>query len=290
MSNTQNRRILVLGATGQQGGAVARHLRADGWEVRALVRDLNKDSAQDLKRQGVEIVQGDLNHLASLRTTMEGVYGVFSALSSTEAGVEVEERQGKAVADVAKEAGVSHFVYSSVGGAERESGIPHFESKWHVENYLHEHDLPVTILRPAFFIDNFRSIVSEEADQTLSIKMALRPETVLQMIAVDDIGAFAALAFEQKTTFLGKAIELAGDELTPVQITEVFQRVLGKPTRFTEVPVEQLRRVNPEMGSMFAWFNESGYQADIAALRQLYPSLKTLEAWLKQSNLFSLPA
>jgi uncharacterized protein YbjT (DUF2867 family) len=290
MSNTQHRRILVLGATGQQGGAVARHLLADGWKVRALVRDLNKDSAQDLKRQGVELVQGDLNHLESLRTSMADVYGIFSALSSIEAGVEVEERQGKAVADVAKEAGVSHFVYSSVGGAERESGIPHFESKWHVENYLHERGLPVTILRPAFFMDNFRSLVSEEADHTLSIKMALRPETALQMIAVDDIGAFAALAFKQKTTFLGKAIELAGDELTPVQITEVFQRVLGKPMRFSEVPVEQLRRVDPERGKMFAWFNESGYQADIAALLQLYPPLKTLEEWLKHSNAFPFPA
>ncbi|GLV60133.1 hypothetical protein KDH_69560 [Dictyobacter sp. S3.2.2.5] len=290
MSNIQNRHILVLGATGQQGGAVARHLLAAGWKVRALVRDLNKDAAQDLKRQGVELVQGDLNQLVSLRTAMANVYGVFCALSSTEAGVEVEERQGKAVADVAKEAGVSHFVYSSVGGAERESGIPHFESKWHVENYLHERGLPVTILRPAFFMDNFRSFVSEEADKTLSIKIALRPETVLQMIAVDDIGAFAALAFEQKTAFLDKEIEIAGDELTPVQITEVFQRVLGKPLRFIEVPVEQMLRVNFDNGKMFAWFNEAGYRADIATLRQLYPPLKTLEMWLKDSNAFPLPA
>jgi uncharacterized protein YbjT (DUF2867 family) len=218
---------------------------------------------------------------------MEGAYGVFSVLSSTEAGVVVEERQGKAVADVATEAGVSHFVYSSVGGAERESGIPHFESKWHVENYLRERGLPVTILRPAFFMDNFRSIISKQADNTLSVSMALRPETALQMIAVDDIAAFAALAFEQTTAFLDKEIEIAGDELTPVQITEVFQRVLGKPTRFIEVPVEQLRRVNPEIGSMFAWFNQSGYQADITALRQVYPPLHTLETWLKQSTLLA---
>lgn len=286
MSNTYNDCILVLGATGQQGGAAARHLLAGGWKVRALVRDLSKDSAQELKRQGAEIVQGDLNHLASLRTAMEGAYGVFSVLPAT---VEVEERQGKAAADVAKEAGVSHVVYSSVGGAERESGIPHFESKWHVENYLRERRLPVTILRPAFFMENYRSIVSEEADHTLSIKMALRPETPLQMIAVDDIGAFAALAFEQKATFLDKEIEIAGDELTPVQITEVFQRVLGKLTRFIEVPVDQLHQVNPEKGKMFAWFNESGYQANIPTLRQLYPPLKTLEVWLKHSTAFLPP-
>ncbi len=288
MSNTQNR-ILVFGATGQQGGAAARHLLARGWKVRALVRDLSKDSAQELKHQGVDIVQGDLNHPASLHTAMEGVYGVFSVQTFADAGVEAEERQGKAVVDAAQEAGVSHFVYSSVGGAERESGVAHFESKWRIENYIRERGLPATILRPAFFMDNFRSIISEQADNTLSVRMALRLETALQMIAVDDIGAFAALAFEQKTMFLDKEIEIAGDELTPAQITEVFQRVLGKPMRFIEVPVEQLRRVDPELGNMFAWFNQSGYQADIAALRQLYPPLKTLEAWLKQSNSFPLP-
>ncbi len=289
MSYTQNC-ILVFGATGQQGGAVVRHLRARGWKVRALVRDLSKASAQELKRQGVEIVQGDLNHPASLRTAMEGVYGVFSVQTFADAGVEAEERQGKAVVEAAQEAGVSHFVYSSVGGAERESGVAHFESKWRVENAIRERGLPATILRPAFFMDNFRSSVSEQADNTLSVRMALRPETVLQMVAVDDIGAFAALAFEQKATFLGREIEIAGDELTPAQITEVFQHVLGKPLHFIEVPVEQLRRVDPELGNMFAWFNQSGYQADIAALRQLYPPLKTLEAWLKQSNAFPLTA
>lgn len=132
MSNTQNR-ILVFGATGQQGGAAARHLLARGWKVRALVRDLSKDSAQELKHQGVDIVQGDLNHPASLHTAMEGVYGVFSVQTFADAGVEAEERQGKAVVDAAQEAGVSHFVYSSVGGAERESGVAHFESKWRIE-------------------------------------------------------------------------------------------------------------------------------------------------------------
>jgi len=289
MSQTE-KSILVFGATGQQGGATARHLLTRGWKVRALVRDLSKESAQQLKQQGVELVQGDLNHLASLRTAMEGVYGVFSIQTFADAGVEVEERQGKAVADAAKVTGVSHVVYSSVGGAERESGVAHFESKWRVETYLREQGLPTTILRPAFFMDNFRYVVSTQADNTLSLSMALKPETVLQMIAVDDIGAFAALAFEQKTTFLGKEIEIAGDELTSAQITDVFQRVSGKPMRFSEVPVEQLSGVDPELGNMFSWFNQSGYQANIAALRQLHPSLKTLEAWLKQSHWFPLPA
>jgi uncharacterized protein YbjT (DUF2867 family) len=181
-------------------------------------------------------------------------------------------------------------VYSSVAGAERASGVGHFESKWHIEKYIRELGLPTTILHPTFFMDNFRSWVSLQADNTSSVSMALKPETALQMIAVDDIGAFAALAFEEGTTFLDKAIELAGDELTPAQILDTFERVFGKPMHFIEVPVEQVRSFDPEMGNMFAWFNQFGFRADIPALRQLYPPLKTLETWLKQANLFPLPA
>src|SRR5258708_38250596 len=123
MAITENR-VLVFGATGQQGGAVARHLLANAWNVRALVRNPNQASAQALKQQGVELVQGDLNDPASLRDAMGGVDSVFSVQTSFAAGgVEAEERQGKAVADAAGETGVTHFVYSSVGGAERHSNV-----------------------------------------------------------------------------------------------------------------------------------------------------------------------
>jgi uncharacterized protein YbjT (DUF2867 family) len=278
--------ILVFGATGQQGGAVARHLRARGWHVRALVRDPHQASAQALEDQGVELVQGDLDQPASLRAAMKGVYGVFSVQTPfTPGGVEAEERQGKAVADAAKATGVSHFVYSSVGGAERETGIAHFESKWRIEQYIRTLDLPVTILRPVFFMDNFlRYGMATQEEGTVTITMALQPETALQFIAADDIGAFAALVFEQKEKFLGKEIEIAGDELTPSEIAETFQRVTGKQTRFVELPVEQLRSFDPESGNMFAWFNESGYQADLLDLRQIHPHVKNLETWLKEAG------
>ncbi len=278
--------ILVLGATGQQGGAVASHLLQDGWKVHALVRNPNSDQAQTLRQQGIELVQGDLNQPSSLLEAMKGVYGVFSMQTIGEGGTAAETRQGKAVADAAREAGVHHLVYSSVGGAERQTGIAHFESKWQVEEYIRALGLPATILRPVFFMSNLFQYyaVKEEADGTLTLIQALHPQTRLQMIAVEDIGTFAALAFAHPETFLGKAIEIAGDALTPSEIAERIERATGKPTRFVELPLEQLRSMDTETANMYTWFNQSGYQADIPALQKLHPALLTFEAWLRQAN------
>ncbi len=148
--------ILVTGATGQQGGAVARHLLEEGWKVRALVRDPKKDTAQALAKQGAELVQGDLYDSASLDKALEGMYGAFSVQNFwlPDVGYEGEIKQGKLFANAANEAGIQHFVYSSVGAAHRGMGQKHFESKWIIEQYVKELGLPHTILRPAAFMDN----------------------------------------------------------------------------------------------------------------------------------------
>ena len=277
--------ILVFGATGQQGGAVASHLLKDGWKVRALVRNLGSDQAQALGQRGIELVQGDLNQPASLQEAMKGVYGVFSVQTPVE-GTAAETRQGKAVADAAREAGVRHLVYSSVGGAERKTGIAHFESKWQVEEHIRALGLPATILRPVFFMSNLFQYygVKEEADGTLTLTQALHPQTRLQMIAVEDIGAFAALAFAHPETFLGQAVEIAGDALTPSEIAQHVERATGKTTRFVELPLEQLRSFDAETATMYAWFNQSGYQVDIPPLRKLHPGLLTFDAWLRNTH------
>ena len=132
--------VLVIGATGQQGGAVARNLLRDGWEVRALVRNPNKEEAQALRKQGAQLVQGDLYDRSSLAAALKGAYGVFSVQNFwlLDVGYEGEIKQGKLLADLAKEADIQHFVYSSVGAAHRGMGQKHFESKWIVERYLKE--------------------------------------------------------------------------------------------------------------------------------------------------------
>src|SRR5688500_1717530 len=147
--------VLVVGATGKQGGAVARSLLDRGFHVRALTRDPHKPEAQALDEQGAEVVQGDMDDRSAMDRALEGAYGVFSMQNFWETGYDREVQQGKTVADAAKAASVEHFVYSSVGSAHRQTGIPHFESKAEVEEHVREIGLPYTILRPVFFMQNW---------------------------------------------------------------------------------------------------------------------------------------
>ncbi|MEU8566234.1 NmrA/HSCARG family protein [Streptomyces cyaneofuscatus] len=270
---TDQKIILVLGGTGNQGGATARELLSRGWSVRALVRDPDKPEAQALKELGAVLVRGDLEDVASLRAAAEGVYGIFSvqALAYEPETLAAEVRHGKAVADVAKEAGVTHFVYSSVGGAERGTGIDHFESKAEIERHIKALGLPATILRPVFFMNNLLHFADVEGERVMSLPV--EPDKPMQFIASDDIGVFAADAFDRPAEFIGREIELAGDEITFPQVAEVYERITGTPSRLEATPIEE---------RMFEWFAEEGYQADIPALRELHPGLLTFEQFLAQ--------
>src|SRR6266853_1608116 len=157
-----DRTVLVSGATGRQGGAVVRHMLPKGWKLRALTRNPSSYSSQELARQGVEVVQGDLEDPPSLERASRGVYGIYSVQDFWTVGAKREVQQGKNLADVAKKAGVAHFVYSSVGGAERNSGIDHWESKWRIEGHVRKLGLPATMLRPAEFIGRELEIAGSE--------------------------------------------------------------------------------------------------------------------------------
>lgn len=277
--------ILVTGATGQQGGAVARHLLAEGFSVRALTRNPDSEKAASIAGEGAELVQGDLNDPASLEAALKGVDGVFGVQNFWESGVDGEVKQGINLADAVKAAGIRHFVYSSVGGAERNTGIPHFDSKWKVEEHIRSLGIPATILRPVFFMENFGVFSPPSWDgTTLTLTMALPADRKLQMIAADDIGAFAALAFQNPDDYIGKAVELAGDELTPVRIAEKIGANQNVPGEFSEMPLETLRGFSEEVAVMYEWFATEGYTADISALRSMYPGLKSFEAWLNETS------
>jgi uncharacterized protein YbjT (DUF2867 family) len=269
--------ILVLGATGQQGGAAAQQLAANGWTVRALVRDLAR--VDRFHQEGIEVVRGDLDDPASLHAAMQGTYGVFSVQPVSDPATEI--RRGKLVADAAKRANVAHIVYSSASGADRNTGIPPFEAKGEIERYLHTLDLPATILRPAMFMENFRFLVQEIRGQITLLSMGGTPQTKVQMVAVHDIGAFAAIAFGNPATYQGTTIEFAGDELTFTQITEMLGRFLGRPVAYHLV--EQHEDEGAKRITEF--FEREGFRADIASLRQTYPQLLNLDAWLHQGNL-----
>lgn len=274
--------VLVVGATGQQGGATAKHLKAAGWKVRALTRDPNKPAAKALADQAIEVAKGDLMDRASLDAALKGIYGVFSVQQFWEHGYEAEIQQGNNIADAAKAAGVQHVVFSSVASANRKTGLPHFESKWLIEQHVRSLGLPATVIRPVFFMDNFRiSAAPRMIDGVLTISNPLKPPKKLQMIAVDDIGRMAALAFEDPQRYIGKDIDLAGDELTMEEVAEQFGRRFGTPVRYRELPIDQLRTLNAEGAKMYEWFIDKGYEVDIASVRKLLPDLKTFDDWLK---------
>jgi uncharacterized protein YbjT (DUF2867 family) len=282
--------ILVIGATGRQGGAVARHLIKDGnWHVRTITRDPSKLAAKELSKAGVEVMQGNIDDIDSLHRAMRDAYGVFAVTNYWEHGYDKEVQHGKNLVDAAQYSGVEHFVFSSVGGSERESGIPHFDSKWEIERYVYRRRLNTTIFRPVFFMENFNAWYRPTmVDGILTLSLALKSEKALQMIAVDDIGAFVAMAFKRPHDFYGKEIEIAGDELTGPKVAEIFGKVLGQTVRYQQMPIEQLRASSAENAAMFEWFENSGYRADIQALREMYPDLMTLEKWASE-NLSGVP-
>ncbi len=278
--------ILITGATGQQGGAVARQLLSAGHTVKAMTRNPDSDKAKALAALGAEVVPGDLNDAASLKRAFDGAWGVFAVQNTWEAGVEGEEEQGKRTAEVAREQGVQHFVYTSVGSAERQTGIPHFDNKWRIEETVRGLDFPsYTILRPVFFMENWVSPWFKPAIDEGTLAIGIKPDTRLQMISVDDIGKYGRLAFEQHETLNGQAIEIASDELTMPQVAEVVSRASGKSVAFYQVPIEQVREFSEDFAIMLEWFDRVGYGSDISGNAAKYGIEPTrFEAWAAQVN------
>lgn len=278
MPEHRGRVILVTGATGRQGGAALRHLHERGFTVRAATRDPEKPAARQLGGQGVEVVRLDLNDSASIAQAVEGVYGVYSVQDARQ-GAEGEIRQGKNLIDAANRARIGHLVYSSVGSADRQTGIPHFDSKAVIEEHLRASGIPYTVIRPTFFMENW--LWMKDMIGGGEIAWPLKPETRLQMIAVDDIGGFVALAFEHPGRWQGRAIDIAGDELDMNGIAKAFTRRSGREVAYRQIPWEQFERhAGREMTTMYRWFENTGYSVDIPAIRSEYPKLTNFERWL----------
>ena len=276
------RLILVSGATGRQGGATVRALLARGYQVRALTRHPESEKAQKLAALGVQISQGDLNDLQTLRPAVEGAYGVFSVQNFWEQGREGEIREGKNLADAAQAAGVKHFVYTSAGSVDRGAGIPHFESKWEIEKYLHTLSMPWTILRPVSFMENWEYSARESVAKR-KISSPLSPTTRFQQISVDDIGRLAAEAFDHPDQWIGKTVEIAGDDRTMAEVIAAFEKATETNLEYVQEPWGEFEKAaGAELTAMYRWFESDGYQADVAGLRARYPFMTSFDAYLKQ--------
>jgi uncharacterized protein YbjT (DUF2867 family) len=278
---TSGRTILITGVTGNQGGAVAQALQGSGLRLRGLTRKPESEQAAALARHGVDLVQGDLDDEASLRRALAGAWGVFGVQNSWEAGVEREEAQGKRLATLAREAGVEHFVYTSVGSAHTRTGVPHFDNKWRIEETVRVLRFPShVILRPVFFMENLLTPFSLQGSTLAS---AIGPRTKLQMIAVDDIGWFGARAFIDAAALNRREIDLAGDVRTMPEAAEILTQALGRPIAFAQTPIEQVRQFSEDTALMLEWFERVGYSADIAGLQREFGRVLTkLPDWARR--------
>jgi uncharacterized protein YbjT (DUF2867 family) len=277
---TSDRTVLITGVTGHQGGAVAQALNASGFRVRGLTRKPESEHATALARQGVNLVKGDLDDEATLRKALTDVWGVFGVQNSWEAGVEREEAQGKRLATLAREAGVEHYVYTSVGSAHKRTGVPHFDNKWRIEETVRGLRFPShVILRPVFFMENLLAPYSLRGD---TLSSPLGPGTKLQMIAVSDIGWFGARAFTDAAALNRREIDIAGDVRTMPEAAEILTEALGRPIVFARTPIEQVRQYSGDTALMVEWFERVGYSADIAGLeREFGRALTRLPGWAR---------
>jgi uncharacterized protein YbjT (DUF2867 family) len=273
--------VAVAGATGRQGGAVARNLLAAGYRVRALTRKPGGDAARALAARGAELAELDFDDAGSVERGLAGAWGAFAVQNPWEpgVGVEREERQGKAFAERARAQGVQCFVYSSVGSAHRRTGIPHFESKWRVEETVRGLGFPAhVILRPVFFMENVLAPSFGVARGKLVLAVA--PTTRIQMLAAEDLGRFAALAFDRHRELGGRAIDIAGDELTLPEAAAILTEVLGTKVEFERDSIEKVRARSEDSALNFEWFDRVGYDVDIATLERDYGlPLTRFRAW-----------
>jgi uncharacterized protein YbjT (DUF2867 family) len=265
--------VLVTGATGKQGGNLVRELIERGHTIRALTRKPESPAAAALAKRGVTIVPGDFDDQGSLERAARGVDTVFAMSTPFEGGEKTETREGINIVRAASSAGVTHLVYSSVAGADRDTGIPHFDSKFEVEKEIRRSGVPFTIVAPVFFMENFLADWMAAGIAKGSIAMALPATRRLQQIAVADIAQFTALVIERRESFLGKRIDIASDELTVARVAAEISEETGRHIEYTALPVDAVRQQNENVARMFEWFDRVGYDADVVGLRSIYPEV-----------------
>lgn len=260
----------VLGATGGQGGAVVAALLEAGRAVRAVVRDPRSGRARALVAAGAEVVPGDLFDAASLAEAFRGAEAAFAVTTPFQDGLDAELAQGAAIVRAAVDAALPHLVLASVASADRDTGVPHFETKARTEELLARSGLPATVVAPAYFYDNALGSRDEVAAGLLTMPM---PGDTLQQTARQDLGRVVAAVVADPDRWTGQRIEVAGDDPTPVRMAEEIGRAAGGTVAFRQSPLEDLRTANPDMFAMYNFFVSGGYQVDMAALRAQFPAV-----------------
>ncbi|MEV7864599.1 NmrA/HSCARG family protein [Streptomyces sp. NPDC088124] len=284
MTNT-DKTVVVLGATGQQGGSVAEALRADGWGVRAVVRDPSGHRARSLSAAGVQTVRGDLGDPESLRAAFSDAHGVFSVQpNSGQAGTDVtdedEVRFGAAVAEIAERCGVAHLVYSSAVTAGSSTGVAHLDTKNRVETRVRGRDIPSTVIRPATFMELL--VTPDMGLDRGHVSFLMRPDQAMQFIAVRDIGRIVAAVFGSPDRYVGRTMEIAGGTLTGNALAEHLTRATGRAISYSRLS-DTLPARDEVLCKLEALVDDGRLagNANLDALRAEFPFLLRFDRWLE---------
>ena len=288
MSASDRRPIVVTGATGLQGGAVTRHLLRDGWHVRGLTRNAASKQARALAALGSEVVQGDMGDAAFLQSVFEGAYGVYSVQNTFIGGPEAEVRQGKNVADMAKDANVQHIVYGSAGIGRKGTGIPSWETKLQIEDHMKALDLPLTILRPMAFMElmtNKKFFPAIAAWHVMPTVMG--SSRSLPWLCTNDLGVIAAKAFAAHDRFVGEDMTLASDVQSLDECRSIYREVMGRNPRRFPMPAwlfERFGVVGRDLSTMWRWLRTGAVNLDTAPTRAIHTDALTVRSWLSKQR------
>ncbi len=279
--------FLVLGATGQQGGAVARALLLRGHPVRALTRKEESPAARALAELGATVVAGDLDRPGSLGPAFAGVHGVFSVQDYYAPGVGLagEIRQGRAVISAAQTAGVRHIVQSTMGDGLQPGGPAHFLSKAVLERDVRASGLRWTLLGTVWFMDNLLNPAMTPHLTFPVLSGSLKPGTRFQMLAVKDLGWMAAEALTDSAAWAGRKINLAGDTMTVDQMKAAYHEVTGRRSKSWSLPAALFRRLAPEFAAQLRWHNDVGFAFSESDLRAINPQAQSFRQFLRDHQL-----
>ncbi|MGI8502190.1 MAG: NmrA family NAD(P)-binding protein [Hassallia sp.] len=284
-------KVLLIGVTGGTGGNVVKGFHQQQLtNLRAITRkiDLNRPSLSKMTEAGVELVEANLDDENSLVAAMNGISAIYCHATSADSAKPdpLEVERAKRVAQAAKKADIKHFVYNSAGGADRNSGIPHIEQKYKVEQILSSASLPTTMLRACLFMEEFWKKYTRPSILKGTFPFSIQPDKPLHLITTIDMGRVAAYVIKNPDKYIGQEIELASDVLTPKQLAKAFSQAQGTTVVHKETPAWMfLLLFQKELYALIQWYRHKGYQADVQHLRQEFPGLlTTFDEFLQETN------
>lgn len=278
------RHIFVTGVTGNQGSAVTRHLLDQGHEVIGLTRDANSEKAQQLKSQGVIIVEGNLNDPSKFHSEIKKSDAIFFVQALQ--GKNTEIQQGKQFIDTIASIGINHLVYTSVLGADLNTGIPHFDSKYEIEKHLKSSNINYTILRPASFYENHLFPQVANGIKKGKYVSPLNQTCKQQMIGVDDIGKIAAQVISNPKEYSGKTLSIATDEYQIGDLPQLFSKAMNKPVMYKKLPGIIVRlAMGNDLYKMFKYMNQNDFCAvnNIQDIREEFKINGDFKNWVIQN-------